>query len=301
MNNKTIFYGNGINYLSKNPIGWNDLLKIMMQDQEFELKLLPNIMAYERIRLNWNKYNPKHLKTEISQLLTNQPSNKFYKDLLNIKCDNYITTNYDYAILKAFKELNQRNEIISNSSEDIYSIRRKTQLINQKDKHISQIWNIHGEIKKPKSIMLGLNHYSGSIAKISGYIKGTYDFTFEGKRPKIISIEEKLENNDFDKFSWIELFFNSNVHITGFSLDFSEIDLWWVLNKRVRLMEKSLISNKVYYYTKPIIEVKKDEIEIEKRKRELLKAFSVDVIEFSTKKGYPEYWNKVINRIKASR
>lgn len=298
----TIFLGNGLNYLSENSIGWGDLLKLMMKDHKFELNLLPNTMAYERIRLNWNKTEKnKHLKMEIADLLKNQPTNKYYKEILNLNCPNFITTNYDYAIIDAFKEEFEKNHISSNNSEEIYSIRRKIQLMDQESDRYSQIWYIHGEIDNPKSIMLGLNHYNGSIAKISGYLKGTYDFSIKGKREKIKPIEYKLENNHFDNYSWIELFFNTNVHIAGFGLDFSETDLWWILNKRARLEEEKLISNKVVYYTKPIDEVKGDKIELEKRKRELLESFKIDIIEFSTRNGSAEFWMKIIERIKTSR
>jgi len=293
--NKTILYGNGLNYLSENAIGWNDLLDKLMKEKKFEMNFLPNIMAYERIRLNWNKSNGKlpHLKTEISKLLKDQPTNRFYEELLDIDCLNYLTTNYDYAVNKVAPEFSIKN----NSTEELYSIRRNTSLFLG-DIQIAKIWNIHGEIDHPKSIMLGLNHYCGSIGKIDGYLKGTYDFFSKGQKTKIKPIEEKLELNEFDGHSWIELFFNSNIHIAGFGLDFSEIDLWWILNKRVRLKESSLIKNQIFYYTKPIEEVKK-EIEVEKRRREILEIFDVKIQIISTNDGYDKQWGEIVKRIKS--
>jgi hypothetical protein len=301
MKNKTIFFGNGLNYLSDNSIGWKDLLKKMMNGNKFEINQLPNIMAYERIRLNWNRAEKtKHLKTEISELLKNQPTNEYYQKLLETKCKNFITTNYDYALNKAFSQISDKNKIYDINSEELYSIRRKTDLIGENWNIKSKIWNIHGEINNPKSIMLGLNHYNGSIAKIGAYLKGTYDFRHKGQTEKVKPIEEKLEINKFDNHSWIELFFNSNVHIAGFGFDFSEIDLWWILTKRARLAENSLISNKIFYYTKPIGEVKKEYIEIEKRKRELLDSFGVNVEDVSASNGYPEFWDNIIQTINTS-
>lgn len=40
----------------------------------------------------------------------------------------------------------------------------------------------------------------------------------------------------FDHISWIELFFRTNVYIVGFGMDFSFLDIWWLLNKRARYM-----------------------------------------------------------------
>ncbi|MCD0490593.1 SIR2 family protein [Pedobacter sp. MC2016-14] len=292
---KTILYGNGLNYLSKDATGWTELLDILMRDDKFDMSFLPNIMTYERIRLNWNKSTDTiHLKSKISDLLKNQPTNEFYGKILNLGVKNFLSTNYDYAINKAWADLTE----VNNSSEDLYSIRRNTSLLKD-GKEIAKIWNIHGEIRQPKSIMLGLNHYCGSIGKINGYLKGTYDFRDKGQKQDILSIDDKLKSNTFDKYSWIELFFNTNVHIAGFGLDFSEIDLWWILNKRARLKEDNLVKNKVFYYTKPIEEVTK-EVDVEMRRREMLEAFDVTIYTISTKEGYEHQWNNIIEHIKSS-
>lgn len=299
----TFFYGNGLNYLSDNPVGWEELLEKVMGGEKFDTNSLPYLMTYERIRLNWNKANSKskngnsHLKVEIAKILNSQKSNKFYEELLNLPVENYITTNYDYAINKAFHKHSLKNLSKNNSTEELYSLRRNTSLINENGE-LGKVWNIHGELDNPKSIMLGINHYCGSVGKIDGYIKGTYNFTIKGERPEVKSIEEKLEKNEFDGFSWLELFFNSNVHIAGFGLDFSEIDIWWILNKRARLKELSLIKNNITYYTKPIEQVTKN-IEIEKRKRELLESFGVKLVLIPIiGKDYENQWNEIYNNVK---
>ena len=50
-------------------------------------------------------------------------------------------------------------------------IRRLKKISNSKElkKHF---WQIHGEIRKPATIMLGLDHYCGEIGKIDQYTKG---------------------------------------------------------------------------------------------------------------------------------
>jgi hypothetical protein len=125
----------------------------------------------------------------------------------------------------------------------------------------TKLWHIHGEIEHPKSIMLGLDHYCGSISKIDGYIKGNYEFSVKSTKQKVKPMVEKLMDGSFDEVSWVELFFNSNVHILGLSLDYSETDLWWVLNKRARLMLDNNIDNTIYYYDSNIKESKKSLLE----------------------------------------
>lgn len=316
---KTILYGNGINYhpeTENDSVTWDELLKDIMNGQSFNTDFLPNTMSYERIRLNWNRneHSLPHLKNRIKELLINQPGNPYYEEILKIDCNNYITTNYDYAINKTFLSANNENYELYNNSEELYSIRRNSSLIN-KQKEAKRIWNMHGELNHPKSIMLGLNHYCGSIGKIDAYLKGTYDFRYKGQKNEVTKIEEKLKTEKYDGYSWIELIFNSNVHITGFGLDFSEIDLWWLLTKRARLIEMGIIKNKVFFYTKPLTEIEdkinkeKDQhkrrnlivkFESELRKIETLKDLNIEIEEVSSIKGYPNYWNEIFERINTS-
>lgn len=89
---------------------------------------------------------------------------------------------------------------------------------------------------------MGYNHYCGTLGKIDRYIKGReYDL------PKM---EKRLENGELKIKYWIDHFFFSDVYIIGFGFDYSEIELWWILDRRRRLMlqNKSLISNKIIYY-----------------------------------------------------
>lgn len=61
-------------------------------------------------------------------------------------------------------------------------------------------------------------------------------------------LKEKCETQTFDYLSWVELFFNTNVYIAGFGMSFSEIDIWWLLNKRARFMLKiPQITNEITY------------------------------------------------------
>src|SRR5690606_20341177 len=96
--------------------------------------------------------------------------------------------------------------------------------------------------------------------KIDGYIKGFYRYSADGLEISEKSIEQKFEENSFNNSSWIELFFTSNIHVIGFTFDFCEIDLWWVLNKRARMMKSTLkakIKNEIHFYCYEINDQKK--------------------------------------------
>ncbi|EKN5111975.1 hypothetical protein DYG64_15900 [Yersinia enterocolitica] len=263
----TIFFGNGINRLSENNVTWSDLLDNIKGINKFESGQLPNTMVYERIFLEKHapdtseKNDEFEIKSVIANGLRKQGSNEVLKALASLPIKHYLTTNYDYALEKALNI-----SPVKLSSEDIYSLRRKRMYESENDTKF--LWNIHGEIDNPRSIMLGLDHYCGSVSKIDAYVKGKYSHKINGADVTVKSMLDKISDSSFCHTSWVDLFFSSNVHILGFSLDYSETDIWWLLNKRARFSSEATINNKIYFYTHDISDEKKG----------LLEAFNVEVI-----------------------
>ena len=115
--------------------------------------------------------------------------------------------------------------------------------------------------------MLGLDQYGGALARVQDYVKGKFtEKTKENKDQKNhegeYSIYRRLSSEiefDASKYgftdngtplvSWIDAFFFANLHIIGITIDFSEIDIWWLLSRRARLLKNRLVTNKIYYYT----------------------------------------------------
>ncbi|RZI25128.1 SIR2 family protein [Pseudomonas orientalis] len=263
----TVLYGNGLNRLSSNAVSWDDLLDELKGSNGFDNGRLPYTMVYERIFMGMHKADEKDkfdeldLKIKIANSLAEQESNEIFELLANMNFENYLTTNYDYAFEKALGVL---PEILS--TEDIYSLRRKRRYKIGDD--VKQLWNIHGEIDNPKSIMLGLDHYCGSLSKIDSYVKGTYKHFVDGKPVQVAPMRDKLRDQEFCHASWIDLFFSSDVHMIGFGMDYSETDLWWLLNKRARFAAEKLVKNEIYFYSNYL----------DNEKIGLLESFGVNVV-----------------------
>lgn len=279
----TILFGNGINRISPNAISWSDLLNQIKEQPPFNHSNLPNTMVYEKIYLgSKSKKDELTIKQDIAKALALQEHNEIYNDLINLGFDNYLTTNYDYAFQKAISA-----KPTLNSTEDIYSLRRHRTYITNKGS--IKLWHIHGEIDHPKSIMLGLDHYCGSISKLDSYVKGTYTTKKYGNPISVNSMNEKLQNRNFCNTSWVDLFFSGNVHIVALSLDFSETDLWWVLNRRARLNLQRPINNSIYFHTNST----------EKSKLDLLESFNVQVLNYTVIDGdYFKMYKSILEKIR---
>lgn len=206
---------------------------------------VPPTLQYEQVFLS---HNPaisassddgieKCFKDKIIHKLKELPANKYYNRLANLDVDAYLTTNYDHAFYGKQKKKLKRDYL-----ESVYSVRRWKQVeIAGKQK---VIYHIHGDLTNVKSIMLGIDHYGGALAKIQDFVKGNYNRDKFENVPRLINRLKSWETIDLDDIgfkdagtrliSWIDAFFFCDLHIIGFSLDFSEIDIWWLLTRWAR-------------------------------------------------------------------
>jgi len=304
--NNTLLLGNGINRnIYPDAKSWQDLFK---DAKDFDVDNCT--FLYEACLLN-----SKDTDNEFKDKLVKELKEKIRPEKINkskIKCvdtfgmllqkhhiNNLITTNVDTGIESILTVENGYAKNGSNPNpETVYSIRRKKSFTN--GKHELNLWKIHGDVKSIASVSLGFDQYCGSLAKIESYVKGKYDRTSVKCKT---SMELKIKNKTFDNVSWIELFFNTNVYIACFGLAFSEIDLWWILNKRCRLKKKGVsIKNKIYYLYSEYDtgeklsgkegKIKQNEFE---QKKNMLERFDVKLIKIQSNE---ELINNIFNQIK---
>lgn len=262
-----LFIGNGINRIS-NDLSWNDLLQDLQKEDlkglnvklEYLPNSLPSTLKYEFILLSsYLRSKHKHgddrqlrLKESIARKMNSFIGNEIYDRLVDITSVQFITTNYDHVLDKTLMDKGFK-PTDRNSSETLYNIRRFRSY--EKENSLTKIFPIHGDIDAPKSITIDYNHYCGTVAKIDSYLKGSYVWE---KGMKIDSIEKRIQNNDQQIYSWIDHFFFSDIHIMGFSLEWVEIELWWLLDKRRRYQRTGLnIDNRIiFYFTQSLKQIK---------------------------------------------
>jgi len=286
---KTVLYGNGVNLLG-GGMSWDGVLQHISNK-----KLLPpiqsNTLKYEYIILPQKENKDFYLATEdgvrlvtedgksiiisentelsikssLARKLKAQKPSYFYDKLVELDADNYITTNYELFLPKKFSV-----EIKQFQNPLVYRCRTL-----RTDKSHKTFWNIHGDTENPKDIILGLSDYCEYVAQINEYLKQS--------KPEILG-------------SWINLFFNSNVHIIGLAMGYEEVDLWNVLTTRKRKRRKSAkeCQNNIYYYAI------QDE-SFDSGKKELLKALDVNVVDIEfdwSDNAYSKAYEKIFELIK---
>lgn len=308
---QSVLFGNGLNLLNEGTPSWDDLLKeIAMECLD---KNIPNTLKYEAIILKQpyreepgllvtsdGKYIrtsdggllyvsgeeiESKLKKDIAKRVSLYKPNEIYRLVSELPVSHFMTTNYDNTLLK---QLGAESITGRNQQEQLYSIRRHYTLSHEGQEQY--YWPIHGNIDSPRSIMLGFDHYCGALSKVESYVKGGYDIPISGR---IASIIKRLQEGIEKPLSWIDLFFMSDVHIIGQGLDYAEMDIWWVLNRRRRIKQKeaNLIGNHIVYY--PDYDIPQD-------KRQLLRGFDVDIcdLEEYPKLNWMSIYKKQVGNIR---
>ena len=265
--NKTLFLGNGINRLTNLGVGWNDVISALASDVGGEelLKYKENIpftLIYEGFsskKLENSKRGITPLKEKVANLLSKMVSNPYHERIMNLGMKHIITSNYDYSLENSISEISDF-EFFRNETR--YSVFRRVKVAN------SNIWHIHGEVEKPATITLGHEQYSGQLEHLRKHL------TSKDASPFRIH-QSGFENSDL-KYSWGDVFLRDEIHIVGFSLDYSEVDIWWLLTFKAQYEARYHIKcgPTIYYYWSSGPKKEKD-----KGKIELLKSLKINVEE----------------------
>ena len=185
------------------------------------------------------------------------------KKILDTGFDAILTTNYSLEFEKTaipnYSEhrTHRRYRTMKKQSsvENQFGLFQCTQLPYGNDPYL---WHIHGTALRKNSLVMGQLYYGKLLAQVvarANEVNAAY------------RAAETAGKGFFPK-AWIDLFLVGDVHIFGFGLDLSEIDLWWLLSYKHSAFPKS----KVYFYTA-------DASSIPKEKRLLLDCYDVVIQE----------------------
>lgn len=157
------------------------------------------------------------------------------KKLINCDFDYVLTTNYSYEIEAALLEKEKPSPKEIAELMNFYEVdNAQTQFLINTFNLVKDmpIWHIHGEARKPDSMILGHYYYGKLLRRCVARLDGTKE-NLEGQKPTYHGKEKEFKRNLRIKRpqkigSWIDAFVLGDVYILGFGMDFSEADLWWL-------------------------------------------------------------------------
>lgn len=292
MRDYVVLVGNDINNIA-DKMSWEKLLDQLAEyfsiSVDFEKKPFP--LAYEEIFFECVKtHNESKVKKHVADLVMKIKHNKIHEKLMDLGCENILTTNYDLSLESV---LSSNTKSLKNNGyikESLYSLFRYHEVGHKK------VWHIHGSANAYQSITLGYEHYSGYLQHMRSYVvTGTKD-TY--KRRSFPPLTKRFKDDKVEHLSWVDMFFTKDVHILGLSLDFNEIDLWWLLTfrQKSKLAKRLDITNEVHYY------IPKAYVESSKSKLDLLKSVGVHIKEIDSnyQSNRSDYYNHVIEQIRSA-
>ena len=332
-----LFLGNGIHRTEKNNgISWGDLLKKISWsygiDTDLDNDLKPFPLAFEEMlyaKLGRNDIDSKlrNLKHNISEILLDNASklidNEVHKGFMQCGIKEIITTNYDYnlesSVILDFSKT--KNSYSISNKESKHSLYRGYLINDVKVRHI------HGELRhnrniiapssrnySEQSIMIGFEHYSEYFAKIQSAIQGESGKQKEAEKKSVLA---RIRDNETGKV-WTDMFFTHKLIFAGFTLDFSENHLWWLLFKREELKRKNKynieINNEIVFCIPKSIsalinyninneiefnQIYKLKVSVDKNKgiSDILKSLNIRIDEIYCS-NYKDFYLKVIDRYK---
>ena len=298
-----LLLGNGINLQERLAPDWNKLLRDIAKKYHFTPeKSLSMTLGYEMLENQILKRDPSLNETGIHREIAAQVETDVMKQkkdwsgtvharLTALPVKAILTTNYDYAIERS---LDPAFKTAFTTRETTYSLHRYQQAGSK------TVYHIHGECGYPKSICLGYEQYAGSLQRIRDRIVQNTatdkEAREQGRTFLLADIMAGLIPRP--EYSWFYDFFLDDVYILGLTLDVSEMDLWWLLSYRSKLIatRKLPINNKIIYLDIDLNTSRDREAEC-KRRRKLLEAFDVKCISC---KGdtYPEQYDYACNWLK---
>ncbi len=268
-----LLLGNGINLAYANSsYSWEQLLDkmtVVADRPDYDSHAVPFPLD---IVIRTDDNVDEQLK-EFHKEMYGNIDNEEYMDklhtLLNMKFDHILTTNYSYELESACTNVKTVSDNILKTHQNHSRATEKAEpkyLLHTFYEftfggYTNNIWHIHGEARKYQSVIIGHYYYGKLLSKFINFFekRGNY-------------YQKTLKNGQNpDLKSWLDAFILGDVYILGQGLDFSEMDLWWLINRKKR--EKAEGIGKIYFYD-PLTDGNKV-------KKYLLGSFDCETIDFS--------------------
>lgn len=301
--NSTILVGNGPNRVRKDVNSWDEVLQRIagfsgLEEVYLEREGKPFTVLFEEMAIQAAlKGKPEtKLKAEVAREIHKLTPNWVHTSLIERAGTHILTTNYDYAIEHAI------GGCIGDSSglpsESRYSLFRCREIRDRR------VWHLHGEAEHPETITLGYEQYVGHLHKARSYLTQTSTkakSSAHDHRSPFLHQEYSFEQSEGGIYSWVDIFLRDDIHIVGFSFEYSEIDFWWLLGMKERLRQndkrvaKGVRVGRTFYY-----DFEKPYVSRTKRAHlAALKNFGAEIVSIAVDNKYTGAWEKLFSKLTA--
>lgn len=297
---QVLLLGNGISRaFSKNAVSWDEVLaNITINEQILPKQKLSLPFGLQAVLRTDDQVDRK--MNDISGYFDREINEakyiEFLRKLIAIGFDDILTTNYDFDLEMValgvnsvsaglYKNITNHTQAVKRA-EARYFLHTYQSIPVPASNKKCRIWHIHGHAKNPQSMVLGHYYYGNLLYKYKDDLENWN--VWRAKR---------YINNEIPH-SWLDAFIVGDVYILGLGLDFSELDLWWLINRKKREKDESR-GNTLFY--EPITTNQFNE------KIALLSSYKVDVdhdLGISIQRGrnknerYRTFYNEAFQDIK---
>ena len=282
---RVLLIGNGI-LRAFGGDSWNQLIDDVMKGNknQREKDAIHNLPYSLQIVAASDDNVDSTMKDLSAKMIDSNVPNQECEDLIRRMVDGYdcvLTTNYSYELekilipgfyikpgvsskfrLSSIKEIDTKNDFCLHQYMEAHIDPLRT----------LPIWHIHGEAAKPSTMVMGQYFYGKLLAKYRDEIS-----VFK----RHFAISKKAER-EYIPNSWIDYFLMGNIDIVGFGMDFSEVDIWWLICSKKR---NGNPGSRVTWY----------ELNPSEEKRTMAEAYGISVI--SDKGLYKHFYNKIADSV----
>ena len=273
-----LLLGNGINR-AFGFLSWDGLLNPASKNKSLSLDGVPYPLQAVILTNDNVDVFTKEISSELCKMKACDEQDVLLRRLSMMEWDAILTTNYTYELEKAiFKDFKIASEKTSKYRK--YAVEKAPEFA-KKQLHAyfevpnmdKPIWHIHGEAARPNTMILGHYYYGKLLSSMQSYLSAflrRYDSVTKQKR-------------DFLCQSWMDYFLISNVTVIGLGLDFSEMDIWWLINAKKRHFPNTTVT-----LFKP---------DITEQQELLAKAYNVNVVKSGFENVYKTYYLNLLGSI----
>ncbi len=294
---QVLLVGNGIDLLLKGK-KWNELLENVSSGYGFsaqEIKSLPLPMQYEVIRAQTTEENAlnvlieklRKMEDNVAENLQSTGESNVIEKILKLDADAIFTCNYTHTLEKKFKGTDAYKRI--DTGKKSMGFGRYSRLTST-DGEKRYIFYLHGDTNNKKSIVLGHYEYATHLSQLVA-----------GRKNSLSNIPRNIDDAVFSGKikSMADLFLIADVYMLAYSLDFSEIDIWWLIMRKA-LASKRFGGNLFFYAIEP--KRGTEEYQLFGIKQKLLSAYGFRVETLSTVDSgnleqYRDFYNNVCDDI----